>query len=120
MVKLKICIIVGCFIIFDLITGFLKAGYLGDIDSTKLRQGLIHKLSEVIAVIASYLLEYGMHYIHFGVELPVLSVVSVYICTTELVSILENLGDINPALNKLFKPYLAKLNGDRSEENEGN
>lgn len=108
-------IAVACFILFDIITGIIKALYNEGLNSTYLRKGLFHKLSEVIAIIGSGLLEYGMNYIELGVELPVLNVVAIYICSMELVSILENLGEVNPALGKLFKPYLEKLKGDNND-----
>ena len=106
---MKTYIIVGSFILGDIVTGLLLAAYLGNINSTKLRQGLFHKLSEVLAVVLSVFLEYACDYIQLGIELPVLNIVSVYICLMELVSILENLCGVNPALSKLFKPYLEKL-----------
>lgn len=102
-------ITVGIFILFDIATGLLKALNQKDLNSTILRKGLYHKLSEVIAVAGSGLLEYGIQYINLGVDIPVLGVVSVYVCGMELVSIIENLCEINPTLYKLFKPYLTKL-----------
>ena len=109
---------VGCFILFDILTGLLKALYMGDIDSTALRKGLFHKLSEVLAVAGAVLLEYGMNYINLGVDLPIFGVVSVYICITELTSILENLCEVNPILGNLFKPYLQKLKEKEAKEND--
>lgn len=109
-------IVVGVFILFDILTGILKAISKGNLNSTYLRQGLFHKLSEVIAVIGSHLLEHGVQYIKITVDLPILGVVSTYICVMELISILENLCEINPSLNKLLKPYLEKLKGDNDDK----
>ena len=106
---MKTYIIVGCFILGDIVTGLLLAAYKGTINSTALRQGLFHKLSECLAVVLSVFLEYACDYIELGIELPILNIVSVYICVMELVSIIENLCGINPRLEKLFKPYLEKL-----------
>ena len=108
------------FIVFDIATGFLKAVYQGDINSTKLRKGLYHKLSELLALVGSGLLEFGMQYIHLGIEVPLLTVVAGYLCITELVSILENLADVNPTLAKLFKPYLEKLKEGESDDEKRN
>ena len=113
-----IYIAVSGFILFDVLTGLLKALYHGGINSTKLRLGLYHKAGEVLAVVGSALLEYALAYIQIGVDLPVIDVVSVYICVTELVSILENLAEVNPALARLFKPYLAKLNEVQPKDSE--
>lgn len=99
----------GIFILFDILTGVLKALYKDGLNSTYLRQGLFHKLSEILAVVLSAFLEYGADYVDLGVDLPFVNVVTVYICTMELVSIIENLCEVNPTLAKLFKPYLEKL-----------
>ena len=111
-------IAVAIFILFDILTGIIKALYKEGLNSTYLRRGLFHKLSEVLAVAGSGLLEYGMSYINLGVELPVLNVVAVYICTMELISIIENIAEVNPSLAKLFKPYLEKLKDKDKEESE--
>lgn len=111
-----VCIIVGVFILFDIATGVLKGLYNDGINSTYLRKGLFHKLSEVIAVFGSWLLEYAINYIDLGVDLPLFKIVSVYICLMELVSILENLAEVNPTLAKLFKPYLEKLKEKSDKE----
>ena len=107
---MEIYFIVAGFIVADVITGILQAVYNGDINSTKLRQGLFHKLSEILAVAFSIGIEYACKYIELGIEVPVFKTVSIYICIMELVSVLENLCEINPALAKLFKPYFEKLN----------
>lgn len=113
----KTLVVVGVFILFDVITGFIKAWNNGSIDSSKLRTGLFHKLSEIIATVGSALLEHGVHYIELNVDLPLLGVVSVYICLMELISIIENLCAVNSKLNNLFIPYLKKLKGaDKNEK----
>ena len=113
-----IYIIVGSFILFDIVTGIIKALYNEGLNSTNLREGLFHKLAEVLAVTGSGLLEYGMNYIDFGIDIPILKVVVTYICVMELISSLENLAEINPALAKLFRPYLEKLkNADSEKDN---
>lgn len=108
---MAIYITIGCFIIFDIVTGLIKALYKGNLNSTYLRKGLYHKISEILAVVGSGLLEYGIKYVELGVDIPVLKVVVIYICTMELVSILENFCEVNPTLAKLFKPYMEKLKG---------
>lgn len=106
------------FILFDIITGIIKAVYKEGLNSTVLRQGLFHKLSEILAVGGAWLLEYAISYINLGISLPLINVVSVYICIMELISIIENICIINPQLYKLFKPYLEKLKGENDNENK--
>lgn len=109
---MKIYVVVLCFILFDILTGILKALYKGKINSTTLRKGLFHKLSEMLAVVGSGLLEYAATIIDLGVNIPLLSGVSIYVCVMELISIIENLCIINPKLKKLFSSYLEKLGGE--------
>lgn len=112
---MKTVIVVLIFIAFDVATGFIKAGYKGDINSTYLRQGLYHKLSELFAIIMGILLEYGASYIDLGIDLHLANIIGSYICIMELVSIIENICEINPSLGKLFKPYLVKLKGEHKD-----
>ena len=119
------CIVVSTFILFDILTGLIKALYQHKLNSTYLREGLFHKLSEIMAVLGSWGIEYALNYISLGIDLPVRSTVTVYICVMELVSIIENIAEINPKLRKLFKPYLEKLNktditnnDNKGDENE--
>lgn len=104
------------FIGFDVLTGLIKALAKEGLNSTALRKGLYHKLSEIITVVGAGLIEYGANYFELGIELPTLFAISSYICIMELVSIIENLAIINPQLNKLFKPILAKLK-NKTDEN---
>lgn len=113
-----IYIVVGAFILFDIITGIIKALYQDGLDSTKLRKGLFHKLSEIVTVGGCGLLEYGTHYVDFGFDVPVLKPVATYICIMEFISIIENICEVNEPLKKLFMPYLSKLKQENQEEKE--
>ena len=119
--EITIYIVVGAFILFDIITGIIKALYQGGLDSTKLRKGLFHKLSEIVTVGGCGLLEYGTHYVDFGFDVPVLKPVATYICVMELISIIENICEVNEPLRKLFMPYLSKLKelNNREEIEDG-
>ncbi len=114
--SLKTYIIALGFIVFDIVTGYLVALKKKEINSTKLREGLFHKGSEILALVFSNLLEYVGDTISLGVDIPLLGVVTTYVCLTEFVSILENLGEINPTLKKLYGPYLEKLHGKVEDE----
>lgn len=102
-------IIVGAFIGFDILTGVLKALYKGNFNSTVMREGGYHKIAECIAIIGGFLVNYASEYMQLGFDIPALQVVAVYISMMEFVSIVENLSELNPQLNELFKPYLEKL-----------
>lgn len=110
-------VVIGSFIIFDVLTGLLKAFKNNNIDSTILREGLLHKISEILVAIGSGLLPYGLSYVNFNIDLPILPVVAAYICLMELVSSIENLCDVNPQLSDFFGPYLKKIK-DTQEKKE--
>lgn len=109
-------IVLGC-IAFDVLTGLIKAGYNHNFDSTKMRQGGYHKVSEIVALIGAGLAEYYDVANKFGVSIPLLGAVSGYIILTEVCSILENLSEVDPNLKKFFGKYLTKLKdtGDDSD-----
>ena len=109
---MEVYFIVAGFIVFDILTGLLKASYEGKYNSSMMRKGGLRKLAELFALVGSGLLEMACDYVQLGVNLPLLGVVSVYICVMELISVLENLSAVSPTLNRLFKPYLAKLKED--------
>ena len=104
-------IIVLGFIVFDVVTGLIKAGYNGNYNSAIMRQGGFHKSMEVMAMAVAYFVEYALVYINIGVDVPAVPAVTVYICIMELISILENICAVNPQMCALFKPYLDKLKG---------
>lgn len=106
---MKVYVVVCGFIVFDVITGITKALYKEGLNSTYLRKGLLHKLSEILAVIGCCLIEYAGDYVNLGIDLPILNGVAIYICMMELISIIENICAVNPHLAKLFNPYLEKL-----------
>lgn len=106
---MAVYITVLAFIGFDILTGLIKALAKDGINSTVLRKGMYHKLSEILTVFGAGLLQHGAEYIKLGVDIPALIGVASYICIMELVSIIENLAVLNPSLYKLFKPFLNKL-----------
>lgn len=112
---MMVYVVVGIFMLLDILTGILKALYTGTMDSSVLHKGLFHKLAEIVAVVGSGLFEYGTSYVNLGVDLPVLEAVAGYICLMEFVSVTENLSEINPGLAKLFEPYLGKI---KAKEND--
>ena len=102
-------IITASFIVFDVITGFIRALAQKAVDSTALRRGLFHKLSEIVAIIFAFLCEYAVNYLELGIHLPMVIGVCSYLVLMETISILENLIELNPRLGKFFAKYLKKL-----------
>ena len=106
-------------ILFDIVTGLLKAIKNKNLDSTRLREGLYHKLAECLALVCPGLLYYGAIYAGIEIPFPMIEVVASYICVMEVISAIENLCEVNPDLFKLFQPYLKKLKG-ADDDGKGN
>ena len=117
-IELYVAMIVMLFIILDFVTGIIKAAIKSELSSTKMREGLMHKLSFILALLLGWLWEWSM---------PILGLpdvfgagymgVGVYISCTEIVSILENLGDINPELKtSKFLSLFGENTTDNKEE----
>lgn len=112
-------VIVGAFIALDVISGFTQACVNKTVDSGVMRRGLGHKAAYVLAILLAVLCEYAAVYIDLGFSMPVVGPVCGFICATELVSILENLGRINPEIanSKLLEFF--SLNKSRRNDDEG-
>lgn len=101
--------VAGGAILGDIVTGIIKGLYLDGLNSTILRKGLFHKLSEMLAIGFAYGLEYAVKVIDLGIDIPIFYGVITYIVIMELISIIENICLVNPRLAKAFAPYLNKF-----------
>lgn len=117
--NIELYFVAGGFIIFDIVSGVIKALAQGKLNSTISRLGLFNKLSEVCAIFLSSFSEWAFSYLDIGIDVAILPFVVTYISFMELLSSLENLAEINPKLNKILKPYLEKLQ-KKGGENNGN
>lgn len=80
----------------DIITGIITAVKNKDIQSAKLRDGLFKKAGFIMCYFVAWLVDtYGSR-IGFQFGISILPIIILYVCTTELVSILENICKINP------------------------
>lgn len=77
------------FMLIDFISGFLKAWKNNEIDSSKMRKGLIKKVGEVLMLVVGELLVAGTMLPYSS---DILKFISVYLCLMELISIFENLA----------------------------
>lgn len=100
----------GCFILFDLITGLIKAFKEKNYDSSVMREGLFHKCGSVLCVVFGVLVDYTQGYLDLGVTMPVALAICGYVVMMEIGSIIENVCAINPdILPDKLKAYFAKL-----------
>lgn len=110
-------IIIAVLIIGDIASGWIAAIATKSIDSTKMRDGLWHKSAYILVIALAGLIEWGASKgVFFGIEIPVLEAVCVYIGVTEITSIIENIALINPELKDT--PLLSLFN--RSNNTKGN
>ena len=82
----------------DLITLIISAIKNKEIKSAKLRDGLFKKVGFLFCYFVAWLVDTYGEYIGFQFGVPILPVIILYVCTTELVSIIENICKINPDL----------------------
>lgn len=104
------------FMVIDVFTGVLKAVKNKDLNSTKAREGIYKKASFILFIAFGYLADYTMDYVNIGFIFPAAATICTLVIVTEAISVLENLGQINPDLVKLVAPFLSALN--KKEEGE--
>ena len=80
----------------DLVTGIISAIKDKDIQSAKLRDGLFKKVGFMLCYFVAWLVDTEGELIGFKFGVEILPIIILYACTTELVSILENISKINP------------------------
>ena len=86
------------FIALDFVTGLIKALETRTFTSTKMRQGLFHKAGLILCMILGFLVDYAQEYLDLGITVPVAAAICVYICLTEITSVIENVCKINPQI----------------------
>lgn len=92
-------IIVCAAILLDIITGLIKAFYTKTFQSSVMRQGLFHKLGELLAMGVLYGAQIALPLIGVEAHLPLFAAGVGYCVLMELGSILENLRAFTPGLD---------------------
>lgn len=93
-------VVVVAFIVMDVVTGIAQAAKNKELDSSKMRDGLFHKIGFMFAVVLACLCEYAMAWLDLGFSIPMIGGVCAFVCLTELVSILENIALLAPELSE--------------------
>lgn len=92
----------------DVVVGFIQAAINNQLSSTKMRQGLLHKVLILILIFVCLAIEVGIdHTVKLPYDIPTCEVVCGYVIVMELVSILENIARGYPefANSQLFKLF---------------
>lgn len=95
------------FIVLDVVSGIAKGAKLGQLSSSKMREGIWHKAGYVLIITLAVLIEVGSKHIDLGFTVPLVIPACVYIILSEVMSIFENATVLNPqiggsGLTKLF------------------
>lgn len=100
-------------IVYDFVTGMLKAVKCKNVSSSIMREGLLHKTAYLLVIALAIILEAGMEHLELGIVVPLLVPVCGWIVLTEAASSLENIAVINPELknNPIFS-VLDSVKGD--------
>ena len=114
-------IIMACVMMLaDIIVGFTGAVVRHDIRSTKMREGIGHKIMILVLIAVAYVLGVGLvHISGINAEIPSTEVVCWYVVVMEIASILENISKAWPEFSgtSLFK-YISKIAGDEEDEHK--
>lgn len=103
-------VIMTTFVALDVLTGFTAAVTTRSLSSSVMRAGLLHKAAYYLVFMLAVSLQVGSQYMELGVTIPAVNAVVIYIVSTEIVSITENAGIINPDLkNTAFMSLFGKL-----------
>lgn len=116
MLNYRTLLMVLSFIVFDFITGIIKAWKNGTINSTRMREGLCNKLVELGAVIFGYFCEYAMPIIGVKLEIELGSIIALYISLMETFSVIENIGEIYPPVGEILSSVFEKLKSAKEIE----
>ena len=92
----------------DIITGYLQARINNDVQSKIMREGLIHKILQIIIIAVSFMFQFAFNLKSISV------IVCIYICLMELTSIVENLKKAGIDF-KIFEILLGKGENDNGE-----
>lgn len=86
------------FILLDVVSGVVKSAMFGNLSSSKMREGLMHKFSYIVILVLSYMIELGQSYTGVRIDFPLITSVVAFIVISEVMSIFENCCEMNPEL----------------------
>lgn len=108
-VPVHLIIVTTLFIIMDVLVGIIKAVSKTGFRSIKMREGLFHKLGELMCVAFGIICEISFPLVGINIKIPIVSTICIYIVLMETGSIVENLIVISPniknLLGKVFDSY---------------
>lgn len=96
-----ICVLAA--ILADILTGLVKSLYEKDFKSSVMRQGLFHKVGELMVLGLLYGVEYAAPMLGITFELPTFRAGACYCILMEVGSILENIKPFTPVISSILR-----------------
>ena len=101
--------IVLIFISFDSLFGLLQALTNQSFKSSVMRQGLFHKLGEILCYLFGVVCDATLPLVDIMVPFSLAGAITIYIVVMEIGSILENLSKVSPVMAKYLGFIFEKL-----------
>lgn len=105
-------IIILAFIVCDIISGLLKAFANEGYNSSKMRTGMIHKMSELFCFLFCVLCDFTLPRLNIMLPFSIATGITCYLVFMEVGSIIENIGLLNPDIGKYLTGIFEKLKKD--------
>lgn len=103
--------------IADIVVGFISAAINEELSSTKMRNGLLHKVLMLVLIFVCLAIEVGIsHSVALPYDIPTCEVVCGYIVIMELMSVLENIANGYPELRDSALFRLFNLDNKKSKD----
>lgn len=107
--ELRSGFIVLIFIAFDILFGLIQALANRNFESKIMRQGLFHKLGEILAYAFGVMCDSALPLVDIMIPFSLAGAITIYIVVMEIGSILENVSKISPELARYMGFIFEKL-----------
>ena len=113
-------IILACIMMCaDILVGFIGAIIQHNISSTKMREGILHKILMLVLIFVCLTIEVAAsHMFKLPYDIPTCEVICGYIVVMELASIIENISTAYPEFAKSGLAKLFNLNEKKEVDND--
>ena len=107
--QIKTGIPVLCMIGCDIVIGLVKAFTTHSYESGIMREGLFHKLGELLCFIFAVVCDLTLPTLGIVLPVSITGAVAAYLVFMEIGSVIENIGVMNPQLGKYLALVFAKV-----------
>lgn len=97
-------------LLFDILSGMAAHFHKKDFNTSALREGLWHKFGYIMIISLVIVLQTALYdpKFHLNFEFPLFDITCGFIIFMEVISIIENVGIINPTIGDFVTKYLNK------------